>query len=48
MAIAVIQTEEDKLTINGKLIYKDGDGKWITGVELTTAEKEAFHLHIRD
>ena len=48
MAIVVIQTEDDKLTVNGKLVYKDTNNNWVSQTTLTQSEMDALHSHLRD
>jgi len=45
--VKIVQTEADKMTINGKHIYIDPNGKWVTTQELTQYESDAFHSHIK-
>ncbi len=46
MAIRITQIDESTLRINGKIVYKDANGKWIANTELTPSEKRDFLNHL--
>lgn len=47
MAIVVLQTEDDKLTVNGKLVFKDTNNNWVSQASLTQGEMDALHSHLK-
>ena len=46
MATKIKLISEDLYSVNGKLVYKDTDGKWIGSQEMTTQEVSHFQSHI--
>jgi len=40
------QFNEGIIFVNGKEVFKDTNGKWITRTELTTYEYQAFKRHL--
>jgi len=44
--ITDIQFIEGIIFVNGKEVFKDTNGKWITRTELTTYEYQAFKRHL--
>jgi hypothetical protein len=46
MAVAIIPiTDHELYTVNGKQIYKDGNGNWVAKIEFTPAESSAFNQY---
>ncbi len=46
MAVAIIPiTDHELYTVNGKDIYKDGNGNWVAKIEFTPAESSAFNRY---
>lgn len=46
MDISISQPEDDQILVNGKLVYKDSNAKWVASEELTTSEATAVREHI--
>lgn len=44
--VAIREEEDGQYTVNGKLVYKDQNEKWICREELTTNEASAFRKHL--
>ena len=44
----VSKVDEDKIRVNGKLVYRDMEGNWSSRVELTTKEQEALSEYLQD
>ena len=47
MNYKIKKINEDQFSINGKILYIDGEGNWVASVELTTKEIEASNNHIK-
>lgn len=47
MAVRIEHEGEDACLVNGKLVYRDSNNKWIAKEELTTAESKAFRTHLQ-
>ena len=47
MSIEIKETDHETLSVNGKEIFKDGDGKWISRTELSTNEQNALNNYIK-
>ncbi len=46
MQVLITSPQEDQVLVNGKLVYKDGNGKWVASEELTTIETREFRKHL--
>lgn len=46
MATKIHSADKDTVYVNGKLIYKDTNGNWVSKLELTTQEQEAFNNYL--
>ncbi|WP_425628836.1 hypothetical protein [Cellulophaga lytica] len=46
MATKIHSADKDTVYVNGKLIYKDTNGNWVSKIELTTQEQEAFNNYL--
>lgn len=46
MATKIHSADADTVYVNGKLIYKDTNGNWVSKLELTTQEQEAFNNYL--
>lgn len=43
MSVKIIPIEDhEKYSVNGKTVYKNGEGNWLTHSELSTQEHKAF------
>ena len=48
MPIEIVEvTKNDEYTVNGKCVYKDSNGNWITREELTEAEYVEFRRYMK-
>lgn len=47
MATTINQISDTEISVNGKMIYRDVNGRWVTTIELTTQESEAVQQHIK-
>lgn len=45
MSIQIIRTETG-YRVNGKPVFKDQNGNWVTSLELSESEKRAFNEHL--
>lgn len=46
MSVEINETDHETIVVNGKEIFKDGDGKWISRQELTASESLAFSNYV--
>ena len=47
MKVTITQPQEDQCLVNGKLVYRDANNKWIASEELTVSESREFRRHIQ-
>lgn len=47
MVVQIKQLEPGQYNVNGKLIYKDMNDKWIASEELTITESKEFRKHLK-
>jgi hypothetical protein len=46
MAVKIKEISTDRYSVNGKLVHKDMDGKWIAHSEMTINEVSFFQKHL--
>lgn len=47
MSVKIEKVTESHFLVNGKSVFKDMNGKWVTSIDLTDSEKKIFLQHIR-
>jgi len=47
MAVEITVVDDHEIHVNDKPILRDMNGEWITTIELTTNEMQAFQEHIK-
>ncbi len=47
MSVQINETDHDTIVVNGKEIFKDANGNWISRHELTAQESLAFSDYIK-
>lgn len=48
MTVTITQPQEDQCLVNGKLVYRDSNNKWIASEELTVTESREFRRHLQN
>lgn len=44
--VKITETEPGYFSVNGKLVYKDMNGKWVSNSELTLSEEKELQRHL--
>lgn len=47
MSVQITEISHNVFEVNGKTIYKDGNGNWVAQEELTPAEQNSFKQHLK-
>lgn len=45
---AIRNQSDTEVLVNNKMVYRDGNGNWVSTVELTAQETEALHKHLNN
>lgn len=45
--VTITQPQDDQIMVNGKLVYRDVNNKWIASEELTVTESREFRRHLQ-